>query len=54
MTIYTSDYVGMQMSKARMEELRREAVRFQQAREVLNLRHIKHRLRLPKITISWN
>jgi hypothetical protein len=54
MTLLNSDYVGIQISKARMEELRREAQRDQQARDVLRLRPVKRRFRLPKITISWN
>lgn len=54
MTIFNSDYVGLQLTKARLEELIQEAERAQRAREALKLRPVKRRLRLPKITITWN
>jgi hypothetical protein len=56
-TLYSNDYVGIQLSKAKQEELRREAERMHQAKEVMKLqpvRPILQRIRLPKITISWN
>ncbi|HLV36442.1 MAG TPA: hypothetical protein VKY59_15055 [Spirillospora sp.] len=54
MSLLNSDYIGIQIGKSRMEELRREAQRDRQARDVLKLRPVKRRFRLPKITISWN
>lgn len=57
MTLYNNDYVGIQLSKARQAELRREAEKMHQAQEVLKLRPVRpilQRIRLPKITISWN
>jgi hypothetical protein len=56
-TLYNNDYVGIQLSKARQAELRREAEKMHQAQEVLKLRPVRpilQRIRLPKITISWN
>ncbi len=55
--LYSNDYVGLQLSKAKQEDLRREAERVHQAQEVLKLRPVRpilQRIRLPKITISWN
>jgi hypothetical protein len=54
MTIYSSDYVGLRLTKARLEELQREAKMARQVREALQLQPVKRRIRLPKITISWN
>lgn len=51
---YSSDFNGLQMWKIKQQELVREAQREHQARELLRLQPVKRRLRLPKITISWN
>ena len=52
--IENNDYVGIKLTQARLAELYREAERDHQAREALKLRPVRRRLRLPKITISWN
>jgi hypothetical protein len=52
--IENNDYVGIKMTKARLEDLYREAKRDHEARELLKQRHVRRRIRLPKITISWN
>jgi hypothetical protein len=54
MSVYSNDYVGLQLSKARQQELQQEAERAHQVNEQIKLRPVKRRLRLPKITISWN
>jgi hypothetical protein len=54
MSVYHNDYVGLKLSKARQEELQQEAERVNQAHEQIKLRAVKRRLRLPRITISWN
>lgn len=58
--LYNNDYVGLQLSKAKQEDLRREAEHIHQVEEALKVRPegqlkpILQRIRLPKITISWN
>jgi hypothetical protein len=55
--LYNNDYVGMQLSKAKQEDLRREAERMHRVEEALKLRPVRpllQRIRLPKITITWN
>jgi hypothetical protein len=54
MSVQSSDYVGLQLTEARLRELQREARRLHQAQEYLKLHPVKRRLRLPKITITWN
>lgn len=59
--LYNNDYVGLQLTKAKLEDLRREAEHIHQVEEALKeqqqqgqLKPILQRIRLPKITISWN
>jgi hypothetical protein len=55
--LYNNDYVGLQLTKAKLEDLRREAEHIHQVEEALKLHPVKpilQRIRLPKITISWN
>jgi len=57
--LYNNDYVGLQLTKAKLEDLRREAERLHQVEEALKEQQphektILQRIRLPKITISWN
>lgn len=57
--LYNNDYVGLQLTKAKLEDLRREAERLHQVEEVLKeqqetVKPILQRIRLPKITITWN
>ncbi len=52
--MFSSDYANLQMSKARQEDFHKMARRERLAKEYLRLHPIKRRIRLPKITISWN
>ncbi len=54
MSVSANDYLGLQLSKARQQDLRKEAEHIHEVNEQLKLRTVKRRLRLPKITISWN
>jgi hypothetical protein len=58
--LYNNDYVGLQLTKAKLEDLRREAEHIHQVEEALKdqqqgqVKPILQRIRLPKITITWN
>jgi hypothetical protein len=59
--LYNNDYVGIQLTKAKLDDLRREAERLHRVEEALKeqqqqgqVKPILQRIRLPKITITWN